>query len=965
MTVERHLLLQEQTLPAGAEWSPRGSGWFVVRLAEGSAYWMQPGHAAELAPGCALVLARDGQGTLRVSRLANARIQFFRVELTLLNGILTATEWQQLDSGPNGGAQALIFKSTDALAKEFTRFAESGAGNTLPARCRLLQFWAEAVGKFLTPTAEPPENGDLREQFRRLLSQMSAAELSSCSLGELAEQLHCSERHLSRLFRAEFQIPFRQRQTELRLLRASQLLADSNAKIINVAYESGYRHLGLFNTMFKKRFSMTPTQWRQKAATKSRSAKGTVFGLLLLGLISTPADATELADKVPAPEIFTNTTPLEALRQKIAALEGKPVVAPEAATRTSPPSPETSTNTTALEAVRQKIIVLDTEERRAARRAFRGTNSVAMASTNTHQAGYEIAHYNIRGNTLLSPQTLDDITADHTGGKVTFDQIKGTLAELQSEYRDRGFPTVAVRLPPQQITNASINVEVIEAPLMAINVTGNHHFNSNNVMRALPSLHTNMVLNSQVLQRELDLANANRDRQIYPMIGPGAEPGTSDLTLKVKDRLPLHGRFELNNLYTPGTPPLRMNLNAQYNNLWDYEHQVGVQYSFTPEESKSDTRNSVTLADDPLIANYSAYYRIPLSSTRSVQRQIDENPAAFGYNEATHKFNLPPPSGKPDLTFYASRSTSDTGVKLSTPELITQTAFITILSQDSGEDLTLNEGLGARLAIPFGESLGLRASLSAGVDFKRYQLESFNTNNFYITTVITNSNGSQTIENNVSNGQPVRRDAVTYLPLNLGLDVAVPDDHGTTFFNASANFNVLPGFSDDADFAQAASDTNATAHYVTFNLGLSREQKIWREWTVLLRANGQVANGPLFSNEQFALGGSQSVRGYREGEMYGDSGWRVTLEPRTPNYNLGMVDNTVPFWFRGSVFMDYGEAYHESFAGHESLWGAGCAGTATIGDHLDARLTLAWALLDRDPIRAGDFRIYFALGAQF
>ena len=49
-------------------------------------------------------------------------------------------------------------------------------------------------------------------------------------------------------------------------------------------------------------------------------------------------------------------------------------------------------------------------------------------------------------------------------------------------------------------------------------------------------------INSHVFQRELDLANANRDRQVYPVIGPGLEPGTSELTLKVKDRFPLHAR---------------------------------------------------------------------------------------------------------------------------------------------------------------------------------------------------------------------------------------------------------------------------------------------------------------------------------------------------------------------------------------------------------------------------------------
>ncbi len=63
-------------------------------------------------------------------------------------------------------------------------------------------------------------------------------------------------------------MPFRARQIELRLQRARQLLAESNAKIINVAYDSGYRHLGLFNAMFKKRFGVTPSEWRQQNAGK-------------------------------------------------------------------------------------------------------------------------------------------------------------------------------------------------------------------------------------------------------------------------------------------------------------------------------------------------------------------------------------------------------------------------------------------------------------------------------------------------------------------------------------------------------------------------------------------------------------------------------------------------------------------------------------------------------------------------
>ena len=106
-------------------------------------------------------------------------------------------------------------------------------------------------------------------------------------------------------------------------------------------------------------------------------------------------------------------------------------------------------------------------------------------------------------------------------------------------------------------------------------------------MRALASLETNVVLNTRWFQPELDQANASPDRQIYPVISPGLEPGTTDLTLKVKDRLPLHGHIELNDKSTPGTPALRLDSTLLYDNLWQLDHQLGVEYNFSPQDLKS------------------------------------------------------------------------------------------------------------------------------------------------------------------------------------------------------------------------------------------------------------------------------------------------------------------------------------------------------------------------------------------
>jgi hemolysin activation/secretion protein len=185
-----------------------------------------------------------------------------------------------------------------------------------------------------------------------------------------------------------------------------------------------------------------------------------------------------------------------------------------------------------------------------------------------------------------------------------------------------------------------VKIRVFEGKISAIDVVGNHYFTSNNVMRSLPSLHTNIILNGPLFQAELDRANANQDRQIYAEMQPGAAPNTTDLLLRVKDRLPIHGKVEFNNQSSPGTPELRLNSSASYNNLWQLEHSLGVQYSFSPEEFK--TGNDWAFYDRPLVANYSGFYRLPLGNFEAVENVIASSAGTFGYSEATRRFNLPP-----------------------------------------------------------------------------------------------------------------------------------------------------------------------------------------------------------------------------------------------------------------------------------------------------------------------------------
>jgi hemolysin activation/secretion protein len=612
------------------------------------------------------------------------------------------------------------------------------------------------------------------------------------------------------------------------------------------------------------------------------------------------------------------------------------------------------------------------------------TNSVATNNV----PHFRVDKYRIEGNTILSPATIGFVFTNKPGTfgtNVTLDGILAAASGLQAAYREHGFMTVVVGLPPQKVTNGTVLVKVTEAQLVAINVEGNRYYSSNNVMRALPDLHTNMLLNAKVFERELDQANASRDRQITPILGPGPEPGTSALTLKVKDRLPWHARVELNNdQSTPGTPQLRVNFNSQYDNLWDLDHQVGVQYSFSPEQYKQGNDYVATPFDDPLVANYSAYYRLPLGGYPSVQNEVNASPGSFGYNEATHTFNLPPSTGRPELTFYASRSVSDTGVQkgpagfASPPASFTNNGTvytpISFSTNSAGENITLNVDLGLKFILPLPPLGKLSTTFSFGADFKRFQQTSYNTNENNFVLQYTDQQGNlRTINSYVPVAFPANETTLNYLPLNAGLSGSLPDKLGTTFFNANVNFNVMPGFSDGADFAKVSyAGPKARANYVTVQLGADRVQTLYKDWSVKLHADGQWANTALIGDEQYALGGDGSVRGYQDGSAYGDTGWRISVEPQLPPVDLGMFGNEgeeASCWLRGSVFMDYGETYllepPSGTEGTQTFWGLGWAATINLGSHLDGRVSMAWPINATAQTRAWDLHLYFGVGAQF
>ncbi|MDB5804014.1 MAG: hemolysin activation/secretion protein [Betaproteobacteria bacterium] len=285
---------------------------------------------------------------------------------------------------------------------------------------------------------------------------------------------------------------------------------------------------------------------------------------------------------------------------------------------------------------------------------------------------------------------------------------------------------------------------------------------------------------------------------------------------------------------------------------------------------------------------------------------------------------------------------------------------IAIYAVHSGSQLTT---VGSTGVIGRGNIIGLRYirplpplpsythSLVAGVDYKDFT---------DTTTPLGADSGI---------ASPIR-----YMPFTVGYNAKVAGDGGSqTQFSVTANWHVrdLGDMQVDCAGVQvnafACKRFGADANYFYARGELSRLQMLPGKWSLFAKASGQYANQPLISNEQFGLGGADTVRGYTEYERLGDRALLGTVELRTPNLrdpaNSGLRDMNF------LLFGDYGDAtVVQALPSQQNRFHLASVGfglRAKGWKSFDAALDLAWPLLDGSRGTSRDPHLHFRLAYDF
>lgn len=236
---------------------------------------------------------------------------------------------------------------------------------------------------------------------------------------------------------------------------------------------------------------------------------------------------------------------------------------------------------------------------------------------------FDIDEFEVQGADALPQIELEEAIYPFMGPNRTPADVEKARAALEKAYQAKGFQTVSVSVPPQNVERRVVVLKVAEAKVGRLRVKGSRYFDQEKIKDRAKSLKEGELPNFDDFTKDVVALNQWPNRRVTPALRAGVKPGTVDVDLNVEDERPFHGSVELNNRRTANTEPLRLDASARYENLWQLGHSLTLTASVAPIRPKEAWS---------LSASY--LYRVPdnekLSFLFSALKSEGETRSTFG-----------------------------------------------------------------------------------------------------------------------------------------------------------------------------------------------------------------------------------------------------------------------------------------------------------------------------------------------
>lgn len=172
-------------------------------------------------------------------------------------------------------------------------------------------------------------------------------------------------------------------------------------------------------------------------------------------------------------------------------------------------------------------------------------------------------------STIISEAMLKKLVSGYEQREVTFQELQELGAEITNLYKEKGFVTSRVYIPPQKIKDGIVHLQATEGIIKPITLEEGRYFKSRAIF---PLLRIDQYdkLNIEKVKNDLARLNENPDIGLIATLKTGTETGTTEVRLQSKDRFPVHLTPFVDNLGRDLIGRERVGIGLTHNNLFGF-----------------------------------------------------------------------------------------------------------------------------------------------------------------------------------------------------------------------------------------------------------------------------------------------------------------------------------------------------------------------------------------------------------
>ena len=484
----------------------------------------------------------------------------------------------------------------------------------------------------------------------------------------------------------------------------------------------------------------------------------------------------------------------------------------------------------------------------------------------------------LSGCESFNPKVFSAIIEKYENRDVALTELNNLAKEIEREYLRQGV-IAAVFVPPQDIKDGAVSLQVVEAKMGELKIQEHKYF-AKERLNYYWKVPPGDILRYDKISKSIQLMNKNPDRQVKAALHAGKKPGTTDVALTPQTTFPAHFTSSYDKEGSSSTGKSRIGLGLRHNNFLGLDDTLLTGYTF------GQNFNGIY-----------AYHTLPIN-----------------YEGASLLYGFTSSKSIPKKEFAA----------------------YDLISKAKTSSISIHQDI-------FDKD-EYRGEVYAGFDAKDKTV-SLNTGTYNRDRLRVLSFGGNFLQKGMGSS--------TYISPEFS--------QGINAFGASSKGNPL-------------ASRGAHSTFSKFTLGIQQKRILPLNLQANLKFKTQLASTKLTPQEQFSLGGIDSIRGYPSGDYLADNASLANAELLIPaifipkSWQLPYAKESIRQQTTALVFADYGWGERRGALPTEkksvNFLGIGAGLRTRLYDQALLRLEWGFPLGNNTITEAGKSRFHIALDFQ-